>query len=171
MITGVGGTNLYGVESHDVIKHKSLIINKLCFAISSLRGRWRFVPPKPATSGVRYPAKGLKNCVAPYKSLQGDLYPYGCNSQIKCAMTINPRGHPSDKVSNTYYSAPPQSSAATPERLLVFAVDWQELLHTLSQSIRITEGVSATANAVSEEEKLRKLCGYSVNAVRLPDVN
>ena len=36
---------------------------------------------------------------------------------------------------------------------------------------RIIEGVSATANAVSEEEKLRKLCGYSVNAVRLPDVN
>ena len=37
--------------------------------------------------------------------------------------------------------------------------------------VRITEGVSATANEVSEEEKLRKLCGYSVNAVRLPDVN
>jgi hypothetical protein len=34
-----------------------------------------------------------------------------------------------------------------------------------------TEGVSATANEVSEEEKLRKLCGYAVNAVRLPDVN
>ena len=31
------------------------------------------------------------------------------------------------------------------------------------------EGVSATANEVSEEEKLRKLCGYSVNAVRLPE--
>ena len=31
-----------------------------------------------------------------------------------------------------------------------------------------TEGVSAAANAVSEEEKLLKLCGYSVNAVRLP---
>ena len=27
------------------------------------------------------------------------------------------------------------------------------------------EGVSATANTVSEEEKLRKLCGYSVNVV------
>ena len=37
--------------------------------------------------------------------------------------------------------------------------------------VRITEGVSATANKVSEEEKLRKLCGYSVNAVRLPDIN
>ena len=30
--------------------------------------------------------------------------------------------------------------------------------------IRITEGVSATANTVSEEEKLRKLCEYYVNA-------
>jgi hypothetical protein len=30
-----------------------------------------------------------------------------------------------------------------------------------------TEGVSATANIVSEEEKLRKLCGYSVDAVRM----
>ena len=35
--------------------------------------------------------------------------------------------------------------------------------------VRITEGVSATANEESEEEKLRKLCGYSVNAVRLPE--
>jgi hypothetical protein len=37
--------------------------------------------------------------------------------------------------------------------------------------VRITEGVSATANEMSEEEKLRKLCGYSVNAVRLPGNN
>jgi hypothetical protein len=37
--------------------------------------------------------------------------------------------------------------------------------------LRITEGVSAAANEESEEEKLRKLCGYSVNAVRLPEVN
>jgi hypothetical protein len=35
--------------------------------------------------------------------------------------------------------------------------------------VRINEGVSATANEMSEEEKLRKLCGYSVNAVRLPE--
>ena len=90
-------------------------------------------------------------------------------------MTINPRDHPSDKVSNPCYSVHPQSSAATTERFLLagFAVcgggsvvaadDWQEFLHALSQSIRITDGVSATANEGSEEEKLRKLCGYSVN--------
>jgi hypothetical protein len=36
--------------------------------------------------------------------------------------------------------------------------------------VRITEGVSATANEESEEEKLRKLCGYSVSAVELPDI-
>ena len=35
--------------------------------------------------------------------------------------------------------------------------------------ILITEGVSATANEESEEEKLRKLCGYSVNAAKLQD--
>ena len=97
--TGVGGTNLYGVESHGVSKHKSFIINKLCFVISSLRGRWRFVPPKPATSGTRYPAEGRINRAAPYKSAGGGLSPHGCNKQIYREMTINPRGHPSDKVS------------------------------------------------------------------------
>ena len=101
------------------------------------------------------------------QSAQFKLYPHGYNTQIKSTLTINPWDHPRDKVSNPCYSAPPQSSAATPERLLVFADDWQELLHALSQSIRITEGVSATANTVSEEEKLRNLCGYSVNAVRI----
>ena len=97
--TGVGGTNLYGVELHAVLKHKSFIINKLCFAISSLRGRWWFVPPKPTISETHFPAAGRINCAAPYKSSEGGLSPHGCNSQIKSAMTINPRGHPSDKVS------------------------------------------------------------------------
>jgi hypothetical protein len=52
----------------------------------------------------------------------------------------------------------------------VFHYFWQDYCIPFHRVIRITEGVSATANAVSEEEKLRKLCGYSVNAVRLPDI-
>jgi hypothetical protein len=142
----LGGTNLYGVVFQGGSKHKSFIINKLCFVISSLRGLWRFVPPNTATSQPRFPAKGRINCAAPFKSFQGDLYPHGYNTQIKSALTINPWDHPRDKVSNPCYSAPPQSSAATPERFLlirsatsgggsvVFADDWQELLHALSQS-------------------------------------
>ena len=98
--TGVGGTNLYVVVYQGVTKHKSFIINKLCFVISSLRTRWRFVPPKPAISGARYPAKGRINRAAPYKSLQGDMYQDGCNKLNKCLLTINPTDDPSDKVSN-----------------------------------------------------------------------
>jgi len=87
-------------------------------------------------------------------------------------MTINPRGDPSDKVSNPCYSALSQPSAVTPERFLLagFAVcgggsvvaadDWGEwYCMPFHRVVRITEGVSATVNAVSEEEKLRKLCG------------
>ena len=44
-VPGVGGTNLHGTKFQGVSKHKSFIIYKLRFAISSLRGRRRFVPP------------------------------------------------------------------------------------------------------------------------------
>ena len=77
-------------------------------------------------------------------------------------MTINPRDHPSDKVSSrtriTSYSRP------------CFTISGRSYYIPFNRVVRITEGVSATANEVSEEEKLRKLCGYSVNAVRLPDI-
>jgi len=33
------------------------------------------------TSGARHPAEGRINCVAPYKSLQGYLYPLICAMQ------------------------------------------------------------------------------------------
>ena len=95
----MGGTKLHGTKFQGVSKHISLTINKLRFAISSLGSQWRFVPPKPATSGTRYPAKGHISREAPFKSSAGGLSPHGCNSQIKSVMTINPRGHPSDKVS------------------------------------------------------------------------
>ena len=59
---------------------------------------WRFVPPKPATSEARSPAAGRINCAAPYKSAIGDLNPHGCNKQNQSALTLYPRGDPSDKV-------------------------------------------------------------------------
>jgi hypothetical protein len=80
------------------------------------------------------------------QSAQFKLHTHGYNTQNKSTLTINPWDHPRDKVSKGCYSAPPQSSAATPERFLlirsatsgggsvVFANDWQELLHALSQS-------------------------------------
>ena len=75
-------------------------------------------------------------------------------------MTINPRDHPSDKVSKhiqlVSYSRP------------WFTISGGDYCIPFLRVVRITEGVSATANKESEEEKLRKLCGYSVNAVRLP---
>jgi hypothetical protein len=143
----VGGTNLHGLHFDRVTNRILLILWVLRFTTSFKSTPWRFVPPNTATSQPRFPAKGRINCAAPFKSFQGDLYPDGCNTQIKSALTINPWDHPRDKVSNPCYSAPPQSSAATPERFLlirsassgggsvVFADDWQEFLHTLLQSI------------------------------------
>ena len=77
-------------------------------------------------------------------------------------MTINPRDHPSDKVSNhtqlVSYSGP------------YFTISGGDYCIPFLRVVRITEGVSATANEESEEEKLRRLCGYSVNAARLEDL-
>ena len=157
----LGGTNLYGVVFQGGSKHKSFIINKLCFVISSLRTRWRFVPPKPAISGARYPAKGRINRAAPYKSLQGDvypqsaggkLYPDGCNAQIKSVMTINPWDHPRDKVSNPTQLA----SYSRP----CFTISGRDSCMPFHRVVRITEVVSATANKVSEEEPARNQAAF-----------
>ena len=80
-VTGVGGTNLHGIEFQGITKHKSHIINKLRFAITSIVGRWRFAPPNTATSGTKYPAKGRINRAAPFKSAEGDVYPQICARQ------------------------------------------------------------------------------------------
>ena len=167
----MGGTNLHGIEFQGVSKRKFFIINKLCFVICSLRGRWRFVPRNTATSGARYPAKGRINRAAPYKSAEGDMYPHGCNTQIKNALTINPRGHPSDKVSkriqltSSSHPLPLRNDSSSCAALLPAGVPsclrmtGKNSCMPFHRVIRITEGVSAAANAVSEEEKLRKLCG------------
>ncbi len=116
------------------------------------------------------------------KSARDKLYPDGCNTQIKNALTINPWDYPRDKVSkqtqlassrhplplrNDSSSSAPLLPAGVPSCLRMTGKNYCMPFHRV---IRITEGVSATANEMSEEEKLRKFCGYSVNAVRLPDV-
>mgnify|MGYP000845345893 CR=1 FL=1 len=97
-----------------------------------------------------------------YKSSQGDvlrksaqfkLYPHGCNTQI---FPSQPQPLRNDSSSPALPSA-----AGVPLCLRLTDKNYCMPFHIV---VRITEGVSATANEESEEEKLRKLCGYYVNA-------